>query len=204
MSTQPKCSPPKKLTDERFVNLFSTAIERKGGQTTPWMFASRKKQPEMPVARADAAVIIAVIGEGGEARLVITREFRAPLGAYELSLPSGLIDPGESAQEAGVREFKEETGMTLGAVAHVSPPVASSAGLTDETVAYVYAQASGTASRAFQTEHEDIEIRLVTVAEIRELLASKTTDIISSRLYPMLVGYATAGEIALPKLSRQI
>src|SRR4051794_18921661 len=112
MPTQPKCTPPKKLTQERFVNLFSTEIERKSGVSSTWVFASRKKDPEIPVSHADAVVIVAVTHETGEPRLVLTREFRAPLGTFELSLPSGLIDAGESPEAAAAREFKEETGMT--------------------------------------------------------------------------------------------
>lgn len=202
MSIPPQCSVPKKLTQEHFVNLFSTEIEGRNGHTSSWVFASRKAQPEMPVQRADAVVIVAVIRVENEPRLVLTREFRAPLGAYELSLPSGLIDSGESPEVAAAREFKEETGLALDRVVHVSPPTASSAGLTDETIAYAYGEASGTVSRAFQTEHEDIEVRLATLADVRQLLGSSRSEIISSRLYPMLVGYAAAGVIALPTMAK--
>ncbi|MEO6995061.1 MAG: NUDIX hydrolase [Lacunisphaera sp.] len=198
MSTEPVWSAPKKLTQERFVNLFSTAIARANGRFSSWIFASRKEAPGASAIQADAVTIVAVVKEGGEARLVMTREFRAPLQAYELSLPSGLIDPGESPLETAVREFREETGLTLGRVVHVSPPTASSAGLTDETVAFVFAEASGSTSRAHQTEHEDIEVRLVSVGDIRKLLGSARGDIISSRLYPLLLGYVTAGAITLP------
>ena len=102
------------------------------------------------------------------------------------------------AEGNGGREFKEETGLTLARVSHVSPPTASSAGLTDETVAFVFGEASGSISRAHQTEHEDIEVRLVSVADIRKLLGSAHGDIISSRLYPLLLGYVSAGAITLP------
>ena len=91
--------------------------------------------------------------------------------------------------------------MELGRVHHVSPPTASSAGLTDETVAFVYGEASGSVSRAYQTEHEDIEIRLVSLEDIRKLIAAPQGDIISSRLYPVLVGYVSAGAIALPRIT---
>ncbi|MEO6995571.1 MAG: NUDIX hydrolase [Lacunisphaera sp.] len=201
MSTDPVWSAPKKLTQERFVNLFSTEIARAHGRTSSWIFASRKDVPGAAAIQADAVTVVAVVKEGGEARLVLIREFRAPLRTYELSLPSGLIDPGESPLETAVREFNEETGLTLGRVAHVSPPTASSAGLTDETVAFVFAAASGSISRSHQTEHEDIEVRLVSVADIRNLLGSTLGDIISSRLYPLLLGYVTAGAITLPSLS---
>jgi ADP-ribose pyrophosphatase len=193
----PFCTPPKKLTQERFVNLFSTEICTAKGRGS-WIFASRKKEPGASVRQADAAVVVAVVQRGDEAHLVMTREFRAPLGTYELSLPSGLIDAGESATDAAIREFNEETGMTLSRVVHVSPPLASSAGLTDETVSLVYGEGTGVISRAHQTEHEDIDVRLVSIAEIHRLLASEQDDIVSSRLYPILVGYASAGVIELP------
>lgn len=197
MPAYPFCTPPKKLTQERFVNLFATEICTEKGRV-PWIFASRKKEPGASVRQADAAVVVAVVQRGGEAHLVMTREFRAPLGTYELSLPSGLIDVGESATDAAIREFNEETGMTLTRVVHVSPPLASSAGLTDETVSLVYGEATGTVSREHQTEHEDIEVRLANITDIRRLLGSELSDIVSSRLYPILIGFGTAGAIALP------
>lgn len=199
MSTEPIWSTPRKLTQERFVNLFSTHNVRAEGSSS-WVFASRKERPGASAVQADAVSIVAILQQSGEPRLVMTREFRAPLRAYELSLPSGLIDPGESPVETAVREFKEETGLTLGRVSHVSPPTASSAGLTDETVAFVFGEASGSISRAHQTEHENIEVRLVSVADIRKLFGSPHGDIISSRLYPILLGYVTSGVIRLPAL----
>jgi ADP-ribose pyrophosphatase len=198
MSTESVWSTPRKLTQERFVNLFSTEIVRPSGRTSSWVFASRKDAPGASAIQADAVTVVAVIQQAGESCLVMTREFRAPLRAYELSLPSGLIDPGELPKKTAVREFKEETGLTLARVSHVSPPTASSAGLTDETVAFVFGEASGSISRAHQTEHEDIEVRLVSVADIRKLLGSAHGDIISSRLYPLLLGYVSAGAITLP------
>lgn len=197
MPTYPFCTPPKKLTQERFVNLFSTEICTEKGSGA-WIFASRKKDPGAFGHQADAAIVVAVVQRAGESRLVLTREFRAPLGAYELSLPSGLIDAGESVTDAAIREFAEETGMALSRVVHVSPPLASSAGLTDETVALVYGEATGEISRKNQTEHEDIEVSLVNIDDIRKLLGTEQGEIVSSRLYPILIGYASAGAIALP------
>ncbi len=37
-------------------------------------------------------------------------QFRPPVAAYTIELPAGLIDAGETVEEAGVRELKEETG----------------------------------------------------------------------------------------------
>lgn len=198
MTQEPFCTPPKKLTEQRFVNLFATELVSRKGRV-PWVFASRKEAPGGIGASADAVAVVALVeGEGGP-RLVLTREYRAPLGAYELAVPAGLIDAGETAEEAARREFREETGLTLKRVVHVSPPTASSAGLTDETVSLVYGEAEGRVSDAHQTKFEDIEVRLASLSDLRQLLAEPGGEVFSSRIYPVVIGYVSAGALALPK-----
>lgn len=197
MSLYPSVTTPKKLTDFRHLNLYSVDLGTRDGPST-WIFASRKSAPHEGAMQADAAVIIAIISGREEPRLVVTREYRAPLGRYEISVPSGLIDKGETVATAAARELREETGLELVRVHHISPPIASSAGMTDETVSLVYVEASGTTSRAYQTEYEDIEARLLTLTDVRTLLRQPGADVISSRLYPVLLGYVTAGAITPP------
>ena len=42
---------------------------------------------------------------------LLVREYAAGTHTYELGFPKGLIDPGESAEEAANRELKEEVGF---------------------------------------------------------------------------------------------
>ncbi len=196
MQPLPVCSAPRPLTALKHVNLFATDVTSRKG-TWPWTFASRKAQPGAAADKPDAVVIIAVVEQDGEKRVVLTREFRAPLGGYELSVPSGLVDPGETPAEAARRELHEETGLTLGRIAHISPALASSAGLTDETVALVYAEVTGTISAAAQDAHEDIEVIVASLADLKALLAAPR-EILSSRVYPVLLAFVAAGEIRLP------
>lgn len=53
---------------------------------------------------------VLVIGESRKG-LVMVREFRPGSGKVHLSFPAGFIDPGETAEQAAVREFREETGF---------------------------------------------------------------------------------------------
>lgn len=46
-------------------------------------------------------------------------------------MPAGLVDAGETAAQAALRELQEETGY-VGTVAACSPPLGTSPGLTDE------------------------------------------------------------------------
>ena len=192
---------PKKLTNEKFVNLFSIS-QATPTRTLHWIFASRKSPELAGTVSADGVVIIAVVHTPADERLLVTREFRLPIGCHELSLPAGLIDDGESIATAAARELHEETGLTLTKVFHVSPPVASSAGLSDECVCLLYGEAEGTLARDFQTEHEDIEARLLSLDDVRAILRAPGPDVISSRLYPMLVGFAAAGSFRFPALAQ--
>ncbi|MFH1498650.1 MAG: NUDIX hydrolase [Verrucomicrobiota bacterium] len=189
----------RQITNEKFINLFaSDTLTDKGTRT--WLFASRKSAAQAGTVSADAVVIVAIVPHHGTPRLLVTREYRAPLGRHELSLPSGLVDPGESIETAAARELFEETGLRLTRVLHVSPPVASSAGLTDEAVSLVYAETEGTLSRDYQTEHEDIESQLHSLDDLRRLLVTPGQDVISSRLYPMIMGFVAAGSFQLPEI----
>ena len=197
MKPAPKVGAPVALTETRFVNLFTADVHRADGPH-PWIFASRRKKPLSGALTPDAVAMIIVVTTGDEPRLLVIREFRVPLGRYEIALPSGLIDEGESVATAAARELFEETGLTLTRVAHLSPAVASSAGLTDETVSLVYGEASGTLSQDHLEAHEDIAARLLSLADIRALLKQQSEDVISVRLYAAFVGFVTAGAIALP------
>ncbi len=43
-------------------------------------------------------------------KLLLVRQFRFGVHDFTWELPAGLIDPGESVQEAAIRELEEETG----------------------------------------------------------------------------------------------
>jgi 8-oxo-dGTP pyrophosphatase MutT (NUDIX family) len=199
MKPVPTCGAVRRLTDHRHLNLFTLDVHH-GDSVRPWTFASRRETPRPGESGhgGDAVVVIAVVDRQGEPCLLTIREFRPVLGAHELSLPAGIIDPGEDAATAAARELWEETGLRLRRVAHVSPPVASSAGLTDETVVYVYGEAEGDFSQAHLEEHEHIDARLLNLAELRDLLAAPGQDVFGGRFYAIAMGFVIAGAITLP------
>src|SRR5215210_4642894 len=118
-----------KLTQERWVNLFAAKFEH-NGHSGRWVFASRQEAPHLGVVGAAVIIVPVLRTPGQEPRLVMIREFRVPVGSHMFGLPAGLIDEGESVEEAIRRELLEETGFELEAVHRVTQPLLSSAGLT--------------------------------------------------------------------------
>jgi len=73
-----------------------------------------------------------------------TNEFiRYTVNDYVWEFPAGLIDSGESPEEAARRELKEETGLDVDEIIDVLPGGYSSAGMTDEKVSVILCRVSG-------------------------------------------------------------
>lgn len=61
-------------------------------------------------------VILIVVGP----EILLQKQFRPPLDKIVIEVPAGLVDAGETAEEAAVRELKEETGY-VGTASDTSP-----------------------------------------------------------------------------------
>lgn len=183
----------KKLTNCDWVNLFDVRFRRKGQSEKAWIMCSRKERPIEDAAKSDAVVIVPTIETEKGTRLVVTKEFRVPIWDYEYGFPAGLIDDGENVEQTVARELKEETGLELVKIKHVSPPVYSSAGLTDESCNMVLVEAKGEVSDEWLDHTEDIEVLFLDVQGIRDLLASGRK--IAAKAWGLLYHYAQTGRI---------
>jgi len=182
-----------KLTSCKWVNLFEIFYNRKGRAEQTWLMCSRKDNPVTDADIADAVVIIALIETKTGTKLVVTKEFRVPIWDYEYGFPAGLIDDGEDIAETIKRELKEETGLELVKIRHISNPVYSSAGLSDESCYMAIVQARGEVSNQWQEPSEDIETILMDVTDIKALLASKNK--VAAKAWGTLYHYALIGKI---------
>ena len=183
----------KKLTDRKWINLFEVLYSRKTGKDRTWLMCSRKERPIVDAADADAVLVIATINVGGETKLVVTKEFRVPIWDYEYGFPTGLIDDGEDVEDTVKREMKEETGLDVVKIDHVSKPVYSSAGMADESCNMVIAQVEGEVSDEWLDDGEDIEVLLLDQSQVKELLRSNKK--IAAKAWGILYNYAETGTI---------
>jgi len=61
---------------------------------------------------------------------MVILQYRPPVDAVCVEFPAGLIDEGETPEQAAVRELKEETGYE-GKVRDVSPSLSNQPGMTN-------------------------------------------------------------------------
>ncbi len=59
---------------------------------------------------------VGVVAQDAEHRLILTLEYRAGVQRVIHTLPGGGVDPGEDTVAAARREFREETGFSVGAL----------------------------------------------------------------------------------------
>ena len=120
--------------------------------------ASRRDEKDLVVRKSDEdfqnmlpdAVSIAVVLHlpGDETRLLMSYEYRYPIGQFLLSPVAGLIDPEDIDSEnplvrTAIREIKEETGITVkesDKVYVLNPCAFCTPGMTDESNAFLCAE----------------------------------------------------------------
>jgi ADP-ribose pyrophosphatase len=56
-------------------------------------------------------MFVKLIKKGETTKTLVISQFRPPLNAYSIEFPAGLIDEGETIEEAARRELAEETGF---------------------------------------------------------------------------------------------
>jgi ADP-ribose pyrophosphatase len=182
------------LTHEKWLNLFSATFDH-DGHGGHWLYASRKPQPNNEMT-ADAVIVVPILRMPNEPpRAVMVKEFRVPVGDYVLAFPAGLLDKGESVEDAARRELQEETGLEVVAIHRVTQPLYSSSGLTDEAVAMIFVDACATPHTEPKLEgSEDLQVVLLDFAAICQLIEDRSVRI-EARAWLILHSYQLLGHL---------
>ena len=173
-----------KTTDNRFLNMYDLDVVTKTGHKGLYHVASRAKDVSdlklnTHVNKPDGVIIYALYGEKRE-QVVLIRQYRFSIGGYIYEFPAGLVDEGENYHQAGVRELKEETGLTFHPIEvdeMDSRPYFTTIGMTDESCAAVYGAADGVISRNGLEDGEEIEVVLADRTEIRRILKEENVSL---------------------------
>ena len=100
------------------------------------------------------------------------KEFRMAVDDYVYNFPAGLVDAGETPEQAAARELREETGLELVKVEDKLINSYSAIGFSNETNVVVIGKAKGRFAPSSSTL-EEIQAAWYTRQQIRELLKNQ-------------------------------
>lgn len=96
---KPKILHVETVARSRLFNVEAVSLEFSNGE--------RRIYERMRPSGREAVMIVPVVDN----HLILIREYAVGTESYELGFPKGLIDPGETVDEAANRELKEEVGF---------------------------------------------------------------------------------------------
>ena len=163
-----------KIHEGKFITRYNVTYETVDGQEKIYEIISRDKNmttfEQLNQHKTDAVVLI--LEDEARERILINKEYRMAVGGFVYNFPAGLIDPGESVEESGRRELKEETGLDLLQVLDIIPDSYSAVGFSNEKNQCIVGIAGGQFQPSNSTL-EEIEAGWYTKEEVRELIKTQ-------------------------------
>lgn len=99
---------PLKSEDAKWARLVLTTYKDPEGVQRTWEYAERQTRPK--TTAVDGVGIVAILDLPTGPEIVLQRQYRPPVNAVCIEIPAGLVDEGETPEQAAIRELKEETG----------------------------------------------------------------------------------------------
>ncbi|KAI0173597.1 MutT/nudix family protein [Hypoxylon sp. FL1284] len=104
-------------------------------QKRTWESAERTTRPHG--SGIDGVGIVAILDKPTGPEIVLQKQYRAPIDKVTIEVPAGLVDEGETAEQAAIRELKEETGY-VAKVAETSPMMFNDPGFCNTNLRMVH------------------------------------------------------------------
>lgn len=168
----------KKVHAGKFIDRYDVVYETKDGGEKVYEMISRDHgidtaaDPFARLQRPDPDSVILILTNEARDKVLITKEFRMACGHWVFNFPAGLIDPGESPEEAARRELWEETGLELVAIDDVLDKSIAAIGFSNEKNVTIFGTARGEFRESTSAE-EEIVPGWYTREEVRELLRNE-------------------------------
>lgn len=158
----------------KFINRYDVHYTMTDGQEKVYEMISRDPDirtfEQLHNEKEDAVAII-MHDETGE-KILLNKEFRMAMGKWVYNFPAGLIDEGETPEQAARRELWEETGLQILEIKQWWGTCYSAIGFSNERNACCVGVAGGSFAESTSAQ-EEIQPGWFTKDEVRQLLATE-------------------------------
>lgn len=156
-------------------NMRWKVLESKKLFNEPWL-SIRVEKCELPDGRVMPAYYILEYPEWANAfaltrdnKVIMVRQYRHGIGEESIELAGGVVDAGETPEAAIKRELLEETGYSFENIELIGKLSANPA--TSNNYTFLYLATGGEKISGQQLdEHEEVEVILYSMDEIKDLL----------------------------------
>ena len=172
------------------------------GKERSWEMVSRIPRGGAQKGVDAVAIFPRLFAPGAPDKTVIVKQYRPPIDSFTLENPAGLVDAGETLEQAALRELKEETGYT-GIVQRVTPPIYSDPGLSASAFSFVFVDVD-LADPINQNVKQDLDegerIEVLTLPIhglfdiINEMCKNDDRLVIDAKFYSLAMGMAMNGD----------
>ncbi|KAJ6500344.1 NUDIX hydrolase domain-like protein [Mycena sanguinolenta] len=124
-------------SEAKWITLKKIKYRDAEGHERLWECAERTTRKSSGV---DAVAVLAIIRSKTNAfplSTIIIEQYRPPIDKFIIEMPAGLIDDGETAEQAAIRELEEETGYKASSVLESTAVMVPDPGMTNANMKLV-------------------------------------------------------------------
>ncbi|KAF7295198.1 Nudix hydrolase domain-containing protein [Mycena indigotica] len=193
-------------SEAKWITLKKLVYRDAEGKERLWESAERTTRKSSGI---DAVAVLALIRSKTNAfplSTIIIEQYRPPIDKFIVEMPAGLIDEGETPDQAAIRELEEETGFKANSVVESTPVLVADPGMTNANMKLVVVRVD--LPDQMETPEQKLEAgefivkRVVEVSKLDQILKEYDSKgyVVDAKLMHWASGYEMARRIAAGEL----